>query len=85
MGLGLDVKLFDKGGKLIDMDVLVRNNIELERRTNSSIRKTMSPSEPELDPTATVAIPRDDMPAFSEESLAEEGLSITSGNGGDNE
>ena len=79
MGLGLDVKLFDKAGKKIDMDVLVRNNIELERRTNSSIRKTMSPTEPEVDPTASIAINRDDMPVFSEETLAEEGLSITNG------
>ena len=76
MGLGLSVTLFDKNNQPIDMDELVRRNLDAERQASRGIREAMSPREEEIDPTATVAKEDDPLPSFDEESLAEEGLSI---------
>ena len=76
MGLGLSVTLFDKNDQPIDMDELVRRNLDAERQASRGIREAMSPREEEIDPTATVAKEDDPLPSFDEESLAEEGLSI---------
>ena len=78
MGLCLDVTLFDKHDEPINMDNLVRNNLELERQANSSIRRAMSPREEDIDPAATIAIEAD-APHLDEEALAEEGLSVRTG------
>ena len=74
-GLAINVKLYDKEGKTIDMDELARLSLIEERKTNSAIRSAMSPKQEEVDPAA--AIPVEDL-MLSDEIVAEEGLTITS-------
>lgn len=60
-GLCLDVKLFDRDGKNIDMDELARQSLVEERRTNSAIHKDLAPT---MEPVTSVIA----------DQIAEEGL-----------
>ena len=62
-GLCLDVKLFDKQGKTIDMDELAKQSLVEERKTNSAIHKDLAPTIGDVMMTSVLA-----------DQAAEEGL-----------
>ena len=71
-GLGLNVKLYDQEGEIIDMDTLAKQAMIAERKVNSAIRNLTSPKEEEAPDTIEVEVPVD------EEAVLEEGLSVNS-------
>ena len=59
----MDVKLFDKQGKTIDMDELAKQSLVEERKTNSAIHKDLAPTIGDVMMTSVLA-----------DQAAEEGL-----------
>jgi len=69
-GLGMDVKLYDHAGGVIDMDELAKQSLIEERKTNSNIRSAMAPKDNEPDVTDTVEV--------ASQIAEEEGFSVLS-------